>query len=251
MGIIPVPDEPLHTIKVRLHPNNLPGAEGTYLARVSNEALLSIENVAASLKERGGFTGNYHDLVMHVRQFFDEMAYQLCDGFAVNTGYFSIHPNVGGVFNSPHEEPDTKKHPVSFSFHARPRLRELARHITVKAKGTVSGLIDRITDLCSGAVNATVTPGGLFSIGGLKIKVKGNNTDCGVYFVSADDNSQRFKVSKHLAVNTNLKVSGIVPALPQGNYFIEIKTQYTVGGIDLKEPRTISSAFTVQMRNEQ
>ncbi|MDR2393467.1 MAG: hypothetical protein LBD93_04845 [Treponema sp.] len=48
-----------------------------------------------ALKTRGGFTCSYDDLVERVRQFLDEAAYQLYDGFAVKAGYFSLHPNVG------------------------------------------------------------------------------------------------------------------------------------------------------------
>jgi hypothetical protein len=56
----------------------------------------SLKEVWGALKNRGGFTGIYHDLVEYVKQFFDEAAYQRCDGFAVNPGYSSIYPNVGG-----------------------------------------------------------------------------------------------------------------------------------------------------------
>jgi hypothetical protein len=49
---------------------------------------LSIEAVCAALKNRGGFTGNYDDLVKHVKQFFDAAAYQLCDGFAESRGAY-------------------------------------------------------------------------------------------------------------------------------------------------------------------
>jgi hypothetical protein len=246
MSVTDTAEGRLHKVKVKLYPNNLPGAEGKYTARVRNEASLSIENVAAAMKERGGFTGNYNDLVMHVKLFFDEMAYQLCDGFAVDTGYFSIHPNVGGLFSTAHEDAGGKGHPISFSFHARPLLRNLARHITVEAEeGKAGGIVERFTDFEGGAVNATVTPGGLFSISGARIKVKGDNPECGVYFVSEEDGGMRYKAPGPLAVNTNLKVMGKAPALPRGTYHIEIKTQFTIGGIDLKEPRTVTGAFTL------
>jgi hypothetical protein len=96
MAVINNVNEVLHRIRVKLYPNYLPGIQGAYIARTSNEASLTVEQVCAALKNRGGFTGSYDDLVDHVRQYFDEAAYQLCDGFAVNTGYYSIHPNVGG-----------------------------------------------------------------------------------------------------------------------------------------------------------
>ncbi|MDR2053711.1 MAG: hypothetical protein LBP80_09875, partial [Treponema sp.] len=85
-----------------------------YIARTDSEASLTIEEICAALKNRGGFTGSYDDLVEHVRQFLDEAACQLCDGFAVNAGYFSVHPNVGGTFDKATEGRDTGKHPVLF-----------------------------------------------------------------------------------------------------------------------------------------
>jgi hypothetical protein len=93
--------------------------EGQYIARTNNEASLTIEQVCAALKNRGGFTGSYDDLIEYIRQFFDEAAYQLCDGFAVNMRYFSVHPNVGGTFNSVNDGHDTKKHPITFRFRTR------------------------------------------------------------------------------------------------------------------------------------
>jgi hypothetical protein len=47
---------------------------------------LSIKEVCAALKNRGGFTGSYDNLVEHVKQSFDETAYQIRGGFAVNSG---------------------------------------------------------------------------------------------------------------------------------------------------------------------
>ena len=84
MAIINDVNEVLHRIRVKLYPNYLPNVEGIYIARTNNEASLTIEQVCAALKNRGGFTGNYEDLTENIRQFFDEAAYQLCDGFAVN-----------------------------------------------------------------------------------------------------------------------------------------------------------------------
>ncbi|MDR1218187.1 MAG: hypothetical protein LBK73_01095 [Treponema sp.] len=55
----------------------------------------------------------------------------MCDGFAVNTGYVSIHPNVGGTFNSVDEGHHTDKHPVTFRFRTRAPLRARAGRIAV------------------------------------------------------------------------------------------------------------------------
>ncbi|MDR2793070.1 MAG: DUF4469 domain-containing protein [Treponema sp.] len=241
MAIIDPVNETLHRIRVRLVPNNLIGVEGAYIAFTINEACLGIEDVCASLKNRGGFTGNYDDLVEYVKQFFNEAAYLLCDGFAVNTGYFSIHPNVGGGFDNVTEGHDRRKHPVTFRFRTRAPLRALTGHIAVEVEGIadVQGYIDKVADVNTGAVNETLTPGGLFSISGHKIKVAGDKPDVGVYFVPAADAVQKVKVTGNLAENTASKLIGVIPALTVGTWTVEIKTQYSRGGTFLKEPRTV------------
>jgi hypothetical protein len=154
----------LHKIKARLFPTNLPDAKDVYYARASNEALLSVEQIAAALKNRGGATDNYNDIVKHVKQFMDEAAYQLCDGFAVNLGYFSIHPGIGGFFKSGKEGYSAKEHPLGFRFRTRDPMRDLTRYISIEieAEELSGSFIDSFTDIDTGAVNEAATPGGLF-----------------------------------------------------------------------------------------
>jgi hypothetical protein len=64
MAIINDVNEVLHRIRVKLYPKG----EGSLIARTDNEALLSIEDVCAALKNRGGFTGSYDDLVELVKK---------------------------------------------------------------------------------------------------------------------------------------------------------------------------------------
>jgi hypothetical protein len=248
MAIISNVNEVLHRIRVKLYPNYLPRVEGAYIARTDNEASLSVEQVCAALKNRGGFTGNYDDLVEYVKQFFDEAAYQLCDGFSVNTGYYSIHPNVGGTFNAVNEAHDKEKHPVSFRFRTLAALRSLAERIDVEVEGLadVQGYIDEFIDITTEAVNETATPGGMFSISGHKIKVVGEDPACGMYFVSQGDSPQEVKVAGHLAENTGSKVIGVIPSLTAGEWKAVIKTQFSGSGSTiLKAPRVIESFFTL------
>jgi hypothetical protein len=80
----------------------------------------------------------------------------------------------------------------------------------------------------------------MFSVSGHKLKVEGDSAEVGVYFVSAADSTQRVKVAGHLAENSATKVIGMIPALTAGTYKLEIITQYTHGGNQLKEPRVIT-----------
>jgi hypothetical protein len=86
-----------------------------------------------------------------------------------------------------------------------------------KRNGIMSIIIDEFVDVETTVENDTVTPGGLFTVHGHKIKAAGSDPAVGVYFVDAADPSKEVKVdSKHLAENTASKIIGAVPTLTTG-----------------------------------
>jgi hypothetical protein len=237
-----------HRIRVKLYPNYLPQIEGEYLARTVNEKTLSVEDVCAELKLRGGFTGSYNDLVEHVKMYHDEAAYQLCDGFAVNTGYYSIHPNVGGTFDKLREGLTPEKHPIDFRFRINAALHDLTDRIEVYVEGLADtgAFIDEFTDLKTGLVNQRATKGGQFILSGSKIKVAGTSAKIGVFFTAPGSPIVSIKVSEVLAVNDPHRIIGIIPELlPDKLWRVEVQTQYSNGSTLLKKLRTIESPFTV------
>jgi hypothetical protein len=249
MAIINDVTEVLHRIRAKLYPNYLPGVPGKYVARTDDEASLSIEEVCASMKNRGGSTARYEDLVEHVKGYFDEAAYQLADGFSVRNDYFSIHPKIGGTFEGPDEKIDPAKHRIDFSFRVRSRLRELAGKITIVIEGVAdgSGFIDHVLDVHSDTVDNALSPGYSIVITGSKIKVDGDKPDTGLYFVNRAD-GERTKATEHFAENGASKVIATIPAsLAAGTYHVEIVTQFTNGSVFLKEPRTIEFARDLQV----
>jgi len=248
MAIINNVIEELHRIHVKLYPNYLPNVEGVYIARTSSDASLNIEKVCAALKNRGGYGGDYEDLVEGVKQFFDEMAYQLCDGFSVNTGYFSVHPNVGGTFNSVNDIHDHKKHPVTFRYHTNLKLRKLIELTNVVIDGISdgSGWIDEFLDTEAEAVNTIFTTGDHFILHGHKIKVAGDDPGVGVYFVPARHPDEAVKVTR-IVENNPSKIIGVIPETEYSEYRVEVRTQFAgSGSISLKTIRAITSSFILE-----
>jgi hypothetical protein len=237
----------LHSIKVKLYKNNLNNVDGRYIARTDNESSLSVEEVCAALKNRGGFKGNYNDLVEYVKQYNDEVAYQLCDGYAVSNGYFSIYPNIGGSFNSANEPYDRKKNPVNFRFRVLSKLRRLIEFISVEIEGVADtdGFIREFYN-CDKNSDTMYAPGDLFVIYGDKIKLAGNDPGVGVFFVPVDNPSAAVKADR-TADNIRSKITGLAPRTGYKTNRIEIRTQYT-GAINtpLKTPRVIKSHFTLE-----
>ena len=246
--------EVLHRIRIKLHPTNLPGKKRRFYARTTNEAVLGVEEVCAALKKRGGFTGNYDDLVCHVKQFFDEAAYQLCDGFAVNVGYFSVHPVVGGFFDNAFGDISLKGRTVGFRFLEALPLRRVADTITIEiVRPTNTGFIEQFLDYESDTVNMKLSPGGLCILSGARIKIGGESAKCGLYFVSTAPGTLRVKAAQAPLTNTSRKIiSCIPPDLPKGEYLAEIRTQCPSagGGTYLKKPRVVTSAFTLTVGGE-
>jgi len=83
------------------------------------------------MRNRGGYDGNHDEAVKTVNHFFKAMMYQLCDGFSVNTGWFTVNGQIGGLFHSVKGIFDPKKHPVSFKFHTLKAMKNLTSFIEV------------------------------------------------------------------------------------------------------------------------
>jgi hypothetical protein len=229
--------ELLHNIRVKLYPNNLPGARVKYIARTNPETVLDIRQVSAFSVNRGGFKGGFEAMVEYVTAWFEEAMYQLLNGFAIDMGFFSIHPTIGGAFYSDKDPYDPKRNPISFTFRIKGRLRSLIRHITVEVVevADTAGRIDELLDVEEKAINTFYVPGDQFVLSGHKFKVDGKNPVCGLFFVPVDDPSKEVRVD-HFAVNLPTKIVGRVPRTGFPNNRLEIRTQFSGGGNLLKDP---------------
>jgi nucleoid DNA-binding protein len=106
-----------HKIKAQLYDNVLTENTNDFIARVMSEKSLFVADVARSAQNRGGASISAEDMEHAVNLFLKEMCYCLCDGFSINTGYFTAQTLIKGVFNSASENFNPEKHSVSFDFH--------------------------------------------------------------------------------------------------------------------------------------
>ena len=248
MGIFKSFNKIMHRFLERQYLNCLPDDNGTYIAGIENWFSLGIGQICAHMRDRGGFSGDLKTLTENVRQFLDEAAYLLCEGYSVNMGYFSVHPDIRDVFNSVDEERSGESPPVTFNFRIGAKLDKLARQTAVDITGLAesNAFIDKFIDFQENITNSLYTPGDLFTISGNKIKVAGDNPGCGVYFVPVENPNEAIKVTR-LEENSHSRITGVAPITKYTHNKIEIVTQYT-GSPDsfLKLPRTITSGFTVE-----
>jgi hypothetical protein len=247
MAIIDEINEVLHKIEAKLYPNYLGKGEGAYVARAKAEASLSIPDVCAAAKNRGGFTGQYEDLVEHSTIFINEVVYQLLDGFSVQLGGFcSLHPSITGTYHGANDHIGAEN--LHVTFRTLRHLKELLLKVKIENEGIAEdgAYIDEILDVHTESINSVLTPGNMVHILGHKIKVEGGDPAIGVWFVNQADQA-RTQITEHLGINRSTELFGLIPALTAGTYKVEIVTLFTGSGVLLKEPRTIKgeSSLTV------
>ncbi|MDR2516739.1 MAG: DUF4469 domain-containing protein [Spirochaetaceae bacterium] len=241
MAVINDITEVLHKIEAKLYPNYLGKGEGAYVARAKAEAPLSIEDVCAAAKNRGGFTGQYEDLAEHAHIFINEVVYQLLDGFSIQVGGFcSLHARISGTYHGANDHIGAEN--LHVAFRTLGRLKELLLKVKIENEGIAGdgAYIDEIQDVHSESLNSILTPGNMIHISGHKIKVDGEGPEIGVWFTAKADGA-RVKITGHLAVNRPAELVGVIPALTPGTYTMEVVTHYSSGTTTLKEPRSIKA----------
>lgn len=229
-----------HTIKAYLYDNLLTPDPNDFTARVSSERSLSVADICHSAATRGGADVSDAAMSHAVELFLKEMAYRLCDGFAVNTGYFTAVPVVRGVFLNPNETFDPQRHTLQFQFTQGELMRREIEDVEVKIMGVAeTGLyIGQVEDMKSRTVNEVLTPGFNLRVTGTKLRVVGDKPGVGIFFRETVTNTATKVDEGDIVINNPSELMIIIPALPAGTYQLEVTTQYSTGNKLLKEVRS-------------
>jgi hypothetical protein len=232
----------LHKIKAWLYENLLTETRNDYSARVSAERALTVEDICQSAVARGGADVNAGAMEHAVNLFHKEMAYRLCDGFSVNTGWYNASTHIKGVFSSPSEHFNPDKHHLTVEFHQGTELRRELGRVTVQIMGKAESgfFIDQVIDKRTGSVNDTLTPGRNAQIIGAKLKIEGTDPACGIYFRNETDSTRTKVDPADIVENQNAHLLIVIPALAAGTYRLEVTTQYAGSAKPLKAPRTVT-----------
>lgn len=241
----------LHKIKAYLYDNLLTKDNpNDFIARTVSERSLNVKQICESAANRGGADVSAAAMEHATSLFLKEMAYQLCDGYSINTGYFTASTQIRGVFDSAMETFDSEKHSILFRFNQGEKLRAEIPNIEVNIIGVAdaSSAILQVTDVKSGTVNDIITPGKNLKISGTKIKIFGDDPANGIYFIETSTEARTLVEADDIVTNNPSELIIVIPALAAGSYTLELVTQYTGGATQLKEPRTaeFDKQLTVQ-----
>ncbi|WP_294314393.1 DNA-binding domain-containing protein [uncultured Chryseobacterium sp.] len=231
----------LHKIKAYLYDNVLTPDPNDFIARTISERSLNVKQICEASVNRGGADVSAASIEHAVELFLKEMAYQLCDGYSVNTGYFTAGTQIRGVFSSAAESYNPQKHNILFQFNQGDKLRAEIPNIEISILGVAQSdaIILEAKDVKSGTIYDLLTPGKNLKIKGSKIKITGDNAANGIFFVETSTQTRLPVDASDIVINNPSEVILIIPDLPAGTYTLEIVTQYGNGSL-LKDPRTAS-----------
>jgi hypothetical protein len=239
-------EDEFHHLMAQYREIRLPGARkaGQYYAKIVNNRTLTDKDICMLMLERGQYKGDIQEMQRFLRHYHHEVCYQLCDGNAVNMGgNMVLGAHIEGSFTTLKE--GRYDGLVTFTVRVLKPLADLAKRIVVyfTGLGGSGAAIYEIIDSETGLANKVLTKGGLFRILGYLVKIEGDPDKVGVSFVSEaapGTPSVTVKARKVLAINTRGELVGPIPELPPGRKWrVEVRTQYSKGGIPLKEPRVI------------
>lgn len=218
----------LHEVEIYLYENHLTPITTDYMGMVEMERTLGLADVCNSAVLRGGANISAEAIRSGSEIMLKEMAFLLCDGFAINFGYFSISLKIRGVFDSPTDTYDPARHSLHFQITPGIFLRNELQYVRVKTMGVKRDAIyiALVTNSLTGLTDGMITPNEDIIIQGNRVRIApndGSDPDVGIFFVASDGTAT--PVTRRLTQNDPSKVIARVPVLPPGSYTLRIVTK--------------------------
>lgn len=200
---------------------------------------LRSEDIAKEIK-RIGSEAEYETILSIVSQNNRIIKEYLLDGNSVMTDLCQFTPRLLGPFNSPTAKYDPNVNRLSFDIVLTKEMRESLRKVKTINLGMKRETmrISLVTDVISGKTDGTITPDNYIRIEGDRLRIVGDESTTGIFFVPADGSATVKAVPPYIQ-NDPKCVIPRVPKLADGQYTLRIVTAYTRGKQLLKEARTI------------
>ena len=235
-----------YDLNLKAYPNELTkDVADDYTVRVNTQSTpLTQDDIARSVAERLGEEPSKVASIIQV--FTEEVAAAVASGYCVSTDAFYAQPMASGVVME--EElsgpVDRDKVRVYASLRQGPAMKEAL----AKAKlnyflqpAATGPYIAGMTSAYNTVQTRVPMEGGKMAvISGSGLKVVGDDPSVGIRLTSADDPDTTFLITaQDIAPNTPKKLQFVLPAgVTEGEWLVEVTTQYSNGSRTTKEPRT-------------
>ena len=215
---------------------------------VTTKSLTEDDLIAIAVSRRTDLNANTLKASINILQ--EIASEQIANGASVSFGLGYFNLGVNGVFIGDSAKWDPSIHSLSVRVTPTADLRNAVKASTVDVRGmAASGLvINSVTDVTSGEVNSRLTPGGGVNLTGNKIKIDGDNATVGISLTNEETKEVTMIAKTAVLVNDPSKITFVVPAgLPSGDYKLTITTQYSSSVQSLKEPRSYTFDYVLNV----
>lgn len=220
-------------LKYSLRENHLTPEPDDCMAQVQDVRSYSLDEVI-DLMTRRGTTLTRADVSAVLQVYAEVVSELVSDGCAVNTPLFNTSFSISGVFAGMSDTFDKARHNVSLNISAGTKLREAVKSIRTEKVDRVSTnpLITEATDVVSGEINASLTPGGVLRLTGSRLKFSAKDEAQGVFLMSESGDEVRCSV---VAENKPARVMVLIPQdIKSGTYYAEVRTKLDSSGKSIK-----------------
>lgn len=194
----------------------------TYLANRTVKDLCRLAANAGSKFSASELESAYNDLMAQARN-------ELYSASTVEFGFSNNSLGVDGSFIGPKAQLDPELNNVTLRCSPRGEFKNDLKSISVIVSAVEEALptIIKVNDTTTGCVNNKITAGGGLTGEGYRTKIAGTgNTTIGFFFINASTKVETAVPETSLIRNEPSNFSFIIPQLPDGDYYLEVATQY-------------------------
>ena len=205
---------------------------------------MTLDDVLEKMKKED--TGLRRETLAHAVDLYHRTLVEaVLSGYSVNTGMFRMVPQFKGLVENGVWDPAVNS--IYVLFQQDKELREGIAETSVKIlgeKGSAAYIIGS-QDTTTRATDGSATPGRTFRLKGKNIKVVGTDEAVGVYLLSSVGDKTKLSADR-IVTNNPSEVIVLLPAdLEEGNYELQIVTQFAGGNKLLKAPRTVTKELFI------
>ncbi len=234
-------------LKYSLTENLLTERPDDYSAQTHSTASLDQEAIITRMLNRGTSLTRT-DILAVLNSFTETVADALLEGNNVNLPLFNTAFSISGVFDGPLDNFDYNRHKLNINLTKGTVLRSAEKEIKFEKTNvtTPQPQIQEVKDSISGAVNEKLTPNGVIEVRGYNLKIEGDESECGLWFVADNGNETKAEV---LIENKPSRIIAMIPAISNGNYQVKIVTRYSTGGFMLRTPKVYTYSKKLRVEN--
>lgn len=218
-----------------LYDNLLTERKGDYTAKPHITGTLYNTDIAARIV--AARTEYQHGTILNILDMADSHKVQaIAEGKSVVDGVGQYLVNVQGAFEGEKAQFEPGKHALGITYTMGKLLRETLKLVKVVVNGVaaVGPVINTVTDSTSKAINGQLSSGGALVLGGVNLKIQGDDPSIGVYLTPTTEGAAPMKAPVVIA-NSPSQVIVQMPTLADGQYTVSLTTQYS-GSRNVKEP---------------